>query len=129
MRLQHVSVPRPPGEESRKKAVDFYSGLLGLEEKPVPSTIQHLDLVWFKIGEAAELHVFSEDPIQDPSQRHFCLAVDDVEAVQQKVSGAGYEVWKPDEIRGRPRYFARDPFNNIVELTTIQDDYMKFQEA
>lgn len=125
--LQHVSVPRPPGEESRKKAVAYYSGLLGLEEKPVPITIQHLDLVWFKLGEEAELHVFAEDPIHDLSQRHFCLAVSDVEAMRQKLTGAGYEVWTPAEIRGRPRFFTRDPFQNIIEMTTIQDDYMKFQ--
>ena len=42
-RIQHVSIPRPPGAGSREQARAFFGGLLGLAEKPVPSTIEHLD--------------------------------------------------------------------------------------
>jgi hypothetical protein len=125
--LQHVSIPRPPGEESAQIARRFYSELIGLREKPVPSTIAHLDLVWFKIGEETELHVFSEVGSPTTSDRHFCLNVGNVEEMRQALIQGGYQPWVPEEIQGRPRFFCRDPFNNIVEFTQIMDDYMKYQ--
>jgi catechol 2,3-dioxygenase-like lactoylglutathione lyase family enzyme len=125
--LQHVSVPRPFGKESAELARKFYNGLLGLREKPVPSTIEHLDLVWFIIGEETELHVFAEDDSPTTSGRHFCLNVGDVEAMRKALVDAGYQPWSPEEIHGRPRFFCRDPFSNIVEFTQIVDDYMKYQ--
>jgi hypothetical protein len=127
--LQHVSIPRPPGEESAQLARRFYGGLVGLREKPVPSTIAHLDLVWFKIGEETELHVFAERDSDTKSGRHFCLNVDDVEAMRQALHEGGYQPWFPEEIHGRPRFFCRDPFNNIIEFTQIVEDYMKYQQG
>jgi len=125
--LQHVSVPRPPGEESAEVARKFYGGLVGLQEKPVPTSIKHLDLVWFKIGEETELHVFAEKDSPTTSTRHFCLNVGDVEAMRQALMQGGYQPWNPEEIHGRPRFFCRDPFHNVIEFTQIEDDYMKYQ--
>lgn len=126
-RLQHVSIPRPPGPESAELARAFYSGIIGLETKPVPVTIEQLDLVWFTITDDVELHVFAEDSLEDPSGRHFCLVVDDLEQMRQKLVAAQYEPWEPEMIRGRPRFFCRDPFSNIVEFTHIEADYTDFQ--
>ena len=126
-RIQHVSIPRPPGSDDETRA--FYGGVLGLEEKFVPSTIQHLDLIWFKLTGDTELHVFAEEPTDDPSGRHFCLAVPDLNAVRQQLDDAGFETRDPERISGRPRFFVRDPFNNQIEFTEIQDDYMNFEET
>lgn len=128
MEIQHVSIPRPPGAESREQARQFFGGILGLEEKPVPKSIQHLDLIWFQVGDR-ELHCFSEEPIDDPSGRHFCLVVGDVEGVREKLTEAGYEPWSPEEIPGRPRFFCRDPFGNIIEFTSIRGDYLELEES
>jgi catechol 2,3-dioxygenase-like lactoylglutathione lyase family enzyme len=125
--LQHISVPRPPGEGSAQLARQFYTGLLGLTEKPVPSTIVHLDLVWFKIGEETELHVFAEKDSDTTSGRHFCLNVSNVNAMREALIKGGFQPWSPEEIQGRPRFFCRDPFDNIIEFTQIMDDYMKYQ--
>src|ERR1041385_5552531 len=100
--LQHISVPRPPGEESAQKARNFYVDLVGLKEKPVPSTIAQLDLVWFKIGEETELHVFAESEPPTTSTRHFCLNVSDVEGMRKALVESGYQPWSPEEIQGRP---------------------------
>jgi hypothetical protein len=125
--LQHVSIPRPPGEESAERARQFYSGLIGLTEKPTPTSIAQFDLVWFNIGENTELHVFAEKDSPTTSGRHFCLNVGNVEAMRRILIQAGYQPWNPDEIPGRPRFFCRDPFDNIVEFTQIDDNYMKYQ--
>jgi catechol 2,3-dioxygenase-like lactoylglutathione lyase family enzyme len=125
-RIQHVSIPRPPGSGAETRA--FYRDLLGLEERPVPQSIQHLDLIWFQVGDL-ELHCFSEEPIHDPSGRHFCIQVDDVEAVRARLVEAGYDPWDADPIPGRPRFFCRDPFNNTIEFLTIAGDYLELEEA
>ena len=121
----------PPGKESAEIARAFYNGVVGLTVKPTPSTIEHLDLVWFKITEDTELHVFSESEEDSvtPSARHFCLNVENLDAMIQTLKDAGYEPWMPEEITGRPRYFCRDPFDNIVEFTQIVDDYLKYQNS
>jgi catechol 2,3-dioxygenase-like lactoylglutathione lyase family enzyme len=127
MYLQHVSIPRPPGPESRQQAQEFFGRLLGLEEIPVPQSIQHLDLVWFQVGKS-ELHCFAEEPLGDRSGRHFCLVTEDVERKRQKLQDAGYEPWNPEVIPGRPRFFCRDPFGNIIEFTTITADYLALEK-
>ncbi len=126
VRLQHVSIPRPPGSESLTRA--FYGELLGLEEIPVPSTIQQFDLIWFALGPETELHVFAEEAFSDQSGRHFCLVVGDLNGLKHKLVEAGIETWEPATIQGRPRFFCRDPFRNIIEVTTIEADYKSFEE-
>ncbi|MCA9906357.1 MAG: glyoxalase, partial [Anaerolineae bacterium] len=74
-----------------------------------------------------ELHVFAEATDSSASGRHFCLNVGDLEAMRQALLQAGYQPWAPEAIQGRPRFFCRDPFNNLVEFTQIVDDYMKYQ--
>lgn len=125
--LQHVSVPRPPGEDSAQMARQFYGNIVGLPEKPAPASIAHLDLVWFRIGDAAELHVYAEPEKDALTGRHFCLQVDDVEALRAALIQQGYEPRTPEAIPGRPRFFCRDPFDNLVEFTQVTDDYLKFQ--
>src|SRR5689334_11151298 len=94
-RVQHVSIPRPPGSQEQTRA--FYGELLGLEEAPVPESIKHLDLIWFRLGET-ELHCFTEEPLEDRSGRHFCIEVDDLEQVRERLVRAGYAPWDADPI-------------------------------
>ncbi len=121
-RVQHVSIPRPPGSHAQTRA--FYGELLGLEEAPVPETIQHLDLIWYRLGET-ELHLFTEEPQEDHSGRHLCIEVDDVEGMRERLAAAGYEPRETTPIHNRPRFFCRDPFGNDIEFTTIMGDYLE----
>ena len=118
--VQHVSLPRPPGSEQETRA--FYGGVLGLEETQPPQSIRGLDLIWFRLGDQ-ELHLFREDPVDDPSRRHLCLEVADVDAVSTRLVEAGYPVEETIPIPNRPRFFCRDPFGNLLEFTTILGDY------
>ncbi|MFM2031684.1 MAG: hypothetical protein RLZZ297_449 [Chloroflexota bacterium] len=116
--LHHVSVPRPYGAESAARARAFYTGILGLPELAIPSTITENDLVWFAIGDS-ELHVFAETAFDDPSTRHFCLRVADQGLVRVALTAAGYECSDTIPIPGRPRFFTRDPFGNSIEITSL----------
>ncbi len=118
-RLQHVAIPRPP--QSDTAARTFYGELLGLPEITPPAMLQTLDVIWFQVGVDSELHLFVEEPMgQDRSGRHFCLAVEDVEALRLRLVAAGLTVVSDVPLPDRPRYFVRDPFGNLIELTTIE---------
>lgn len=116
--LHHVSVPRPHGSESAAVARSFYTGLLGLPELAIPSTLSEDDLVWFAIGDS-ELHVFAEQPRTDTSGRHFCLRVADQAVIRAALLGAGFPTEDTTPIPGRPRFFTRDPFGNSIEITSL----------
>ncbi|HWE62816.1 MAG TPA: VOC family protein [Chloroflexota bacterium] len=118
--VQHVSVPRPRG--SHDMARRFYGELLGLEEIPAPDTIAHLDLIWYRVGDS-ELHLFASDRLADGLAAHFCLQVDDLPAVRERLSRGGVEIVDDLPIPNRPRFFCRDPFGNRIEFTSIQGSY------
>ncbi len=126
-RLQHTSILVPPGAQEAVRA--FYGNLIGLEEKEPPLALAHLRLVWFAAGEGEmELHFLPTDERPtEHDQRHICLVVDDLEAYRQRLLEAGVEITEAEPIPYRPRFFCRDPFGNLVELTTIQGDYRTAQ--
>jgi catechol 2,3-dioxygenase-like lactoylglutathione lyase family enzyme len=117
MRLQHVSitVPRDGVYDARRS----YGELLGLAERDVPPKLDPNDFVWFRVGGDLELHVMLRgEPEHDG--RHFCLVVDELEELRDRLEAAGFETEDPTPILGRPRFFCRDPFGNLVELTRIE---------
>lgn len=118
-RIQHVSIPVPA--DSEQSIRDFYGGLLQLDEVPVPRELADLDVVWYRLGDT-ELHLFAEHIQADRSARHFCIAVDDVNEVQDRLEAAGVPLVGAAPVPGRPRFFCRDPFGNLIEITTIEGD-------
>jgi catechol 2,3-dioxygenase-like lactoylglutathione lyase family enzyme len=122
-RLQHVSTPYRRGAQADVRA--FYGGVLGLVEKPVPDSLAGQELVWFEAGpDEVELH-FLPDPVPPDAaaQRHLCLEVSDLDGWRRKLESAGVETSDQEPIPNRPRFFCRDPFGNLIELTTILGDY------
>jgi catechol 2,3-dioxygenase-like lactoylglutathione lyase family enzyme len=117
--LQHVSSPFPDGEQDQVRR--FYGGVLGLGEVPVPRTLRQT-VVWFTAGDGLELHLFPGDGAPG-SARHFCLDVEDLEEARRCLSEAGYGPYEDTPIPNRPRFFCRDPFDNLIEFTSIQGDY------
>jgi catechol 2,3-dioxygenase-like lactoylglutathione lyase family enzyme len=117
MRLQHVSIAiQPDGADTAR---EFYGGLLGLQEKPVPPKLDPGQLVWFETGGDLELHLMQTGD-EAPPDAHFCLAVDSgLEELRGRLEAAGVETRTPTEIVGRPRFMCRDPFGNLLELTQL----------
>lgn len=120
LELQHVSIPMPKGGHDAARA--FYRGLLGLEERDVPPTLETAELVWFRAGGGLELHCFASDDVPPPRQ-HFCLRVDGgLPDLRAALEAAGVDCADTTEIVGRPRFMCRDPFGNRVELTEWVSD-------
>ncbi|HEX6509496.1 MAG TPA: VOC family protein [Chloroflexota bacterium] len=123
-RLQHVSVPRPPGEAAHTRAVDFYRDVLGCEELPKPSTFTRIDTTWFRWGDD-EIHLlatYEQFPLEHGGA-HFCLECDDLEAMRQLLEAAGYPCFENTPIPNRPRFSSHDPFGNQIEFTVVEGDY------
>jgi catechol 2,3-dioxygenase-like lactoylglutathione lyase family enzyme len=118
--LQHVSSPIPDGQQDAVRR--FYGDVLGLREVPVPSTLAGDRLVWYAAGDGMELHFFEEGAATG-SRRHFCLDVEDLADARRRLTEAGHEPYEDTPIHNRPRFFCRDPFDNLIEFTSIQGDY------
>ena len=118
-RLQHVSVPMPPGDVARARA--FYGDQLGLEEKVPPEALGTENFAWFRLGDD-ELHVFATDGMPLAAQ-HFCIEVDDIDAWREELVAKGIEIEGTVEIDNRPRFFIRDPFMNRIEIAQILGEY------
>ncbi len=121
IRLQHTSVPMPPDGAEQARA--FYGDALGMTEKTPPSTLSNV--VWFEAGpDGQEVHCFV-DPDFEPreNQQHLCLQVDDLDGLRAHLTSHGISAEKATPIKNRPRFFVRDPFQNLIELTQITGDY------
>ncbi|HSV15199.1 MAG TPA: VOC family protein [Tepidisphaeraceae bacterium] len=115
MRLSHVNITMPPGNEPRARA--FYGDLLGLREIPKPAELLKRGGVWFDAG-GLDLHVSVEDDRAAAAvdhRRHFGLECADVDAMRDRMIAAGVEI---DAGRPAPwrRFFVRDPFGNRIEI-------------
>lgn len=122
LRLQHVSLLVPPGTQEAVRA--FYGQLLGLEEKQPPQSLAPFQLVWFVAGEEEmELHFVPAVDRPKETDQHICLEVDDLERYRRRLEQASVPVIEAEPIPSRPRFFCRDPFGNLVELTTLLGDY------
>lgn len=121
MRLHHVSIPAPPDQITRGR--EFYGDLLGMRELRQPGTLEAGSVIWFQAGDG-ELHLFKEEsPNAQPSGRHFCFAVDDLESVRERLEAAGVTINDTTPIHNRPRFFCQDPFGNRLEVTELRGDY------
>ncbi len=123
LRIQHVSVPMPPGGEADARG--FYGEVLGLQEKAPPTALSHLNLVWFHAGaDGLEIHVFENGTGETPVMaQHLCLQVDDVDGYRKELIDRGVETEDTTEIHNRPRFFIRDPFGNQIEVTQVLGEY------
>jgi catechol 2,3-dioxygenase-like lactoylglutathione lyase family enzyme len=123
LRLQHTSIPMPPGGQGTARA--FFGGALGMTEVLPPSTLDRSRLVWFKAGEGGhEVHLFVDETLNGHAgAQHLCLQVDDIDAYRARMAEHGVTIEETQAIHNRPRFFVRDPFQNLIELTQITGDY------
>jgi catechol 2,3-dioxygenase-like lactoylglutathione lyase family enzyme len=115
----------PP--DGHHAARQFYGAALGMEEVPAPATLDRRRLVWFRAGDDGhEVHVFVEDRLgANSTAQHLCLQVDDIEEFRRRLGDRGIAIEETQAIPHRPRFFVRDPFGNLIELTQIEGDYLE----
>jgi catechol 2,3-dioxygenase-like lactoylglutathione lyase family enzyme len=113
MRLTHVNITLPSGCEEKARA--FYRDLLGLTEIPKPEMMRHRGGCWFDAG-GLNIHLsVEENRGERDAKRHFGLDCEDVDAMREKLTKAGYE---PLDASPAPwkRFYVHDPFGNMIEI-------------
>jgi catechol 2,3-dioxygenase-like lactoylglutathione lyase family enzyme len=113
--LDHVQLAAPPGCE--REARHFFGELLGLAEVARPAALAARGGVWFAVGEQG-LHVGIEEEFVPARKAHPALRVDRerLEALADRLTGAGVEVVWDAELAPVQRFFAWDPWGNRIEL-------------
>ncbi len=113
LRLDHVQLAMPPGEEDAATA--FYEGLLGLSRVPKPPHLEARGGCWFEDGEV-KVHLGVEQDFRPARKAHPALIVDDLAAVIAVLRGGGATVTDGAPLEGYQRIDVEDPFGNRIEL-------------
>ena len=113
--LDHVQLAAPRGceEEARR----FFGGLLELDELPKPEPLQARGGVWFRLG-AGQLHIGVEEPFAPARKAHpaFRVAAGDLDALAERLAGAGESVEWDEALPGCRRFYTADPWGNRIEI-------------
>jgi catechol 2,3-dioxygenase-like lactoylglutathione lyase family enzyme len=115
-RLQHVNVL----VDDLAAATRFYRDVLGLE--PIPTPDLGYPAQFFRFNDEQEVHV-NQLPDTKPARAHFCVVVEEFEAVFRRMKAAGaIDVEARGRIRRLPagtmQMFVRDPSGNLVEIAS-----------
>lgn len=112
--------------QNLEKSLEFYQGLLGLDINPDrPHHKLPYRGAWLWIG--AEMIHLMELPNPDPldarpdhggRDRHFCVAVESIDPLVEKLESAGIKYTK--SMSGRPALFFRDPDMNCLECVETE---------
>jgi catechol 2,3-dioxygenase-like lactoylglutathione lyase family enzyme len=114
--LDHVQVAAPPRCETEARR--FYGDILGLEEIPKPDGVAASGGAWFRCG-AQELHIGVADPFVPATKAHPGLTARDnatLDALAERLTGAGAQVKWDDRIEHVRRFHTEDPWGNRLEL-------------
>ena len=118
--LDHVQLAAPAGCEDAARA--FFVGLLGLEEKPKPASMQASGGVWFVAG-MLELHVGVQANFRPAKKAHVGLRAGNVpvlEALAVRLEAAGHAPRWDARLPGFKRFFVDDPWGNRLEVLAAE---------
>ena len=111
--LDHVQLAIPAGTEETCRA--FYCGLLGMTEMPKPPALAARGGLWLRSGPAV-IHLGVEKNFAPARKAHPALAVDDLDALADRLTGAGFELAWDDSIPATRRFHVFDPLGNRLEF-------------
>ncbi|NKY04561.1 glyoxalase [Gordonia polyisoprenivorans] len=117
--LHHMQLAMPAGEEDRARA--FFVDVLGMAEVGKPAVLAERGGVWFRAG-GLELHLGVESDFRPARKAHPGILVDDLDALFQRLAGAGYSVQPDGDFPGFRRFYATDPFDNRLEFLEPEYD-------
>ena len=110
VRLDHVQLAMPPGEEERAAA--FYEGVLGIPRVPKPAPLAARGGCWFESG-ALKVHLGVEAEFRPARKAHPAFAVSALSEMVDRLRAAGVEVREGDAVN---QVYVDDPFGNRIEL-------------
>jgi catechol 2,3-dioxygenase-like lactoylglutathione lyase family enzyme len=117
--IDHVQLAAPAGCEEAARA--FFGALLGLRELDKPPALAARGGVWFAVGSEQQLHIgVVSEPAPAPARKaHPAFRASDLDALAQRLTGAGHPVRWDDELPGVRRFYVDDPWGNRLELLAV----------
>ena len=109
MHLDHVQLAAPPGCEAEARR--FFGELLGMREVEKPPALAARGGVWFE-----HLHIGVEEGFRPARKAHPAFAVDDLDALASRLGDVTWD----EELPGRRRFYAQDPWGNRLEFLQRQ---------
>ena len=111
--IDHIQLAMPAGGEDAARR--FYSGLLGLPERPKPAHLAARGGVWFESHEV-KIHLGVEADFRPARKAHPGLLVESLPELATALRAAGHEVTDDAPRDGSARVYTQDPFGNRLEL-------------
>ena len=119
--IHHVQLAIPPGGEDKARA--FYSGVLGMTERPKPPILAARGGCWFRTGPesednagAVEIHLGVEDPFVPARKAHPGVRVTGIYAFAKRLEERGVKVVWDYDLPGHERFHSEDPVGNRLEF-------------
>jgi hypothetical protein len=111
--LDHVQIAIPKGGEGPCRA--FWGDLVGLREIPKPEALQARGGLWFALA-GSELHLGVEDHFTPAQKAHPGFRCTGITALAAQLEAADHALTWDTAIKGRKRFFTKDPFGNRLEF-------------
>ena len=111
--LHHVQLALPPGGEDACRA--FYVDALGMTEIPKPPVLAGRGGLWLRAGRL-EIHLGVEEGFRPQLKAHPGILVDDLDALADRLGGAGIRLQWDDDFPGMRRFYCADNNGNRLEF-------------
>ncbi len=111
--LHHVQLAMPAGGEERAR--EFYTGVLGIPERPKPPELAERGGCWFEDG-PVRIHLGVEPSFAPARKAHPALVVDDPDELRARFLVAGIPIVEDRALPGLDRFSVSDPFENRIEF-------------
>lgn len=121
--LDHIQIAIPKGGETQCRA--FWGDLVGLHEIAKPEALQARGGLWFALA-GSELHLGVEENFTPAQKAHPGFRTADITALAARFEIAGHELTWDTAIKGRKRFFTKDPFGNRLEFLQENEPISSF---
>lgn len=116
--IDHVQLAIPRGAEA--EGVAYFCDLLGFEQVPKPAPLAVRGGCWFRSGPVV-VHLGVEEPFAAARKAHPAFVVQGIDALAERLSGAGHAVRWDHELPDVRRFHTDDPWGNRIEIVAAPD--------
>ena len=113
LRIDHIQLAMPAGREDEARR--FYCDLLGISERPKPSSLAARGGVWFERGDL-KVRLGVDREFVAARKAHPALIVADLSGLIARCKAAGIVVRDDEPLAGYMRVYVDGPFGNRLEL-------------
>lgn len=120
MKLDHVQLAMPPGEEV--KAIRFFKDIFDMVEEQKPEPLSSRGGCWLR-KDGVILHIGVDEAFRPQQKAHPAFIVEDLYSLANKLKAHGFDVIWDNALSDRTRFYTADPFGNRIEVLKDGDGF------